>query len=84
VYDTLAKEGARKNPSCRFLRRSLATSFLLALVGCSHGFCANSRWLARGTFSPISVAAAAADDVVVVVVVVVVVGVDENSIIIVH
>jgi hypothetical protein len=56
---------------------------LLALVGCSHGFCANSRWLARGTFSPISVAAAAADDVVVVVVVVVV-GVDENSIIIVH
>ncbi len=80
MYDTLAKEGARKNPSCCFLRRSLATSFLLAPVGCSHGFSANSRWLARGTFSPIAVVVAADDFLVVVVVV----GVDENSIIIVH
>jgi hypothetical protein len=49
--------------------------------GCSHGFCANSRWLARGTFSPIVfvvvVVVVAADDFLVVVV-------DENSIIIVH
>jgi hypothetical protein len=57
---------------------------LLALVGCLHGFFANSRWLARGTFSPIvsllGVVVVVADDLVVVVVV----GVDENSIIIVH